>query len=537
MKVKRALVSVSDKTGIVEFAQTLAGLGVEIISTGGTARTLREAGVSVTAIDQVTGFPEILDGRVKTLHPKVHGALLAVRDSEDHIRQLKENGIGFIDLVVVNLYPFEKTVARDDVTIDDAIENIDIGGPTMLRSAAKNNRYVGAVTDPRDYGLVLDELKAQGELSDKTRQYLAAKVFRHTADYDAAIDRFLSERFLGEHILRLKYTGGTALRYGENWHQKAMFFREEGLTCPTLADAEQVWGKQLSYNNYVDMTGAVMAVKDCAPAPAVSVIKHTNPCGLATGRTVASALSAAWDGDRISAFGSVIACTVPFDAEAAGFLKGKMVESIIAPDFTPEALDELRRKKNIMLVRLDVAGIGNPDTPALRQVLGGMLRQDPDRELWEKWEVVTKAGFPGSLQELAKFSMIACKNTKSNAIVLCEEYEPGFYHVLGMGAGQPNRVDSLRKLAATKARENLEHAFDEQAPGGDREQWIQARLAASVLASDAFFPFDDTVREAAALGVRYIIQPGGSVRDDEVIAAADELGVAMVFTGMRHFLH
>jgi phosphoribosylaminoimidazolecarboxamide formyltransferase/IMP cyclohydrolase len=227
---------------------------------------------------------------------------------------------------------------------------------------------------------------------------------------------------------------------------------------------------------------------------------------------------------------------VPFDVDAAKFLKGKMVESIIAPDFTPEAAKELH-KKNIMLVKLNIAGVGKPDTPVLRQVLGGMLMQDPDRGLWEKWEVVTRAGFPETLKDLAQFSMIACKNTKSNAIVLCEEYEPGFYHVLGMGAGQPNRVDSLKKLAATKARENLEHAFDEQSPGGDREQWIQSRMAAAVLASDAFFPFDDTVREAAALGIRYIIQPGGSVKDDEVIAAADELGVAMVFTGMRHFLH
>lgn len=537
MKVKRALISVSDKTGITEFAKSLADMGVEIISTGGTARAIREAGIDVISIDDVTGFPEILNGRVKTLHPKVHGALLAVRDSEDHLKQLRDNDIELIDLVVVNLYPFEKTIAKEDVAIADAIENIDIGGPTMLRSAAKNNRYVGAVTDPADYGLVIDELKSQGELGEKTRQYLAAKVFRHTADYDAAIDRFLSGRFLDEHILRLKYTGGKTLRYGENWHQKAMFFSEEGLTYPTLADAEQIWGKQLSYNNYIDMTGAILAVKDMAPQPAVSVIKHTNPCGLATGKTVGSALKAAWDGDRVSAFGSVIACTVPFDAEAAAFLKGKMVESVIAPDFTPDALEKLHKKKNIMLLKLDVAAIGSPDTPVYRQVLGGMLMQDPDSDMWEKWEVVTKAGFPENMKKLAEFSMGACKNTKSNAIVLCEEYESGCFHVLGMGAGQPNRVDSLRKLSATKARENLGNAFDETAPGGAREEWIESRISKAVMASDAFFPFDDTVRESAKLGIRFIIQPGGSVKDEQVIAAADELGVAMVFTGMRHFLH
>lgn len=537
MKVKRALISVSDKTGIVDFARELAGSGVEIISTGGTSRALKEAGIPVKAIDEITGFPEILDGRVKTLHPKVHGALLAVRDNANHTAQLEQNGIGLIDLVVVNLYPFEKTIANPDVTIADAIENIDIGGPTMLRSAAKNNRYVGAVTDPADYALVLDELRANGELSDQTRQYLAAKVFRQTADYDAAIDRFLSDRFLDEKILRLKYTGGTELRYGENWHQTAHFFREEGLDYPNLAGAEQLWGKKLSYNNYVDMTGAIMAVKDLAPACAVSVIKHTNPCGLATGPDIATALKAAWDGDRVSAFGSVIACTAPFDLDAAMFLKGKMVESVIAPDFTDDALEQLKKKKNIMLVKMDVAGVGSPRVPQYRQVLGGMLQQDSDADLFEKWDIVTKTPFPEDVQDLARFSMIACKNTKSNAIVLCGSYAPCYFNVLGMGAGQPNRVDSLRKLAATKARENLETAFDELAPGGDKEDWITARMAEAVMASDAFFPFDDTVRESAAVGIRYIIQPGGSVRDEEVIAAADELGVAMVFTGMRHFLH
>jgi len=537
MKVRTALVSVSDKSGIVDFAKELAGLGITILSTGGTARALREGGVAVTSVDEVTGFPEILDGRVKTLHPKIHGGLLAVRDSADHLRQLEENGINTIDLVVVNLYPFEKTVAKDGVTIEDAIENIDIGGPTMLRSAAKNCRYVGVVTDPADYSLVLGELRKEGELTEQTRRRLAVKVFRHTADYDAAIDAFLSKRFLDEDILRLKYTGGVALRYGENWHQKAMFFREEGLGYPNLAGAEQIWGKQLSYNNYLDMTGAITSVKDLAPAAAVSVIKHTNPCGLATGKTIADALRAAWDGDRISAFGSVIACTKPFDAEAAAFLKGKMVESVIAPDFTPDALELLKKKKNIMLVKLDVPGVGKPATPVYRQVLGGMLRQDPDNDLFEKWEVATGDDFPDDKQALAEFSMIACRCTKSNAIVLCREYEPGYYQVLGMGAGQPNRVDSLRKLAATKARENLEHAFDETAPGGDREEWIEAQMGEAVLASDAFFPFDDTVREAHAVGVRYIIQPGGSVRDDEVVATAKELGVSLIFTGMRHFLH
>jgi phosphoribosylaminoimidazolecarboxamide formyltransferase / IMP cyclohydrolase len=535
--VKTALISVSDKTGVIEFARALAEMGVKIISTGGTAKALGAAGIEAVPIDRVTGFPEILGGRVKTLHPKVHGGLLAIRDSEEHLRQVRENGIEFIDLVAVNLYPFEKTVAREDVSIEEAVENIDIGGPTMLRSAAKNNRFVAAVCDPADYECIVGELRETGGLSETTRRYLAAKVFRHTADYDAAIDRFLSKRFLGEEILRLKYTKGVSLRYGENWHQSAMFFRDEALPYPNLGTAEQIWGKQLSYNNYIDMTAAVTTVKNFVPTPAVAVIKHTNPCGLATGKSVASALRAAWDGDRVSAFGSVIACTKVFDGEAAEFLSGKMVESIVAPDFTEEAREALGKKKNIMLVKLDIPAIGDPDTPVYRQVLGGMLRQNPDIELFKEWRTVTKRPFPDSLRELAKFAMIACRHTKSNAIVLCGEYEPGYYHVLGMGAGQPNRVDSLRKLAATKARENLERAFDETSPKEDREAWIASRMAFAVMASDAFFPFDDTVSEAAKLGIRFILQPGGSLRDEEVIKAADELGIAMVFTGTRHFMH
>ncbi len=535
--VKTALISVSDKTGAVEFARFLSGRGVTVISTGGTAKALAAAGIPVTAVDEVTGFPEMLDGRVKTLHPKVHGALLAVRDNPAHMKALEDNGVGLIDLVAVNLYPFEKTVAREDVSLEDAIENIDIGGPTMLRSAAKNHRYVTVVCDPADYDTVAQEIAGTGGVSLATRRKLAAKVFRHTADYDSAIDRFLAKRFLDEEVLRLSYRNGIPLRYGENWHQSAMFFRDETVEYPSLATAEQIWGKQLSYNNYIDMTAAVAAVKDFAPAPAVSVIKHTNPCGLATGRTAAEALRAAWDGDRVSAYGSVIGCTVPFDGEAAAFLSGKMVESILAPGFTDDARETLGKKKNIMLLKIDIPSIGGQGDPVYRQVLGGMLRQTPDTELFKEWRIVTKRVFPESMRELARFAMIAARHTKSNAIVLAEEYAGGLYHVLGMGAGQPNRVDSLRKLAATKAIENLGIAFDETKPGGDRDAWIGARMASSVMASDAFFPFDDTVREAVAVGIRYIIQPGGSVHDEDVIKAADELGVAMIFTGTRHFMH
>ena len=544
MKVSRALLSVSDKTGIVEFAKGLEKLGVEIISTGGTFRILSENGVKVHSIESVTGFPEIMDGRVKTLHPKIHGGLLAIRDNESHRKQLEENEIEPIDLVVVNLYPFQKTIEKEGVELAEAIENIDIGGPTMLRSAAKNYRYVGVVTDASDYDKVLEELEDSGELSDETRAALAVKVFRMTADYDASIDHYLSKEIGGEDILRLKYTCGVTLRYGENWHQKASFYREEGLDFPNLGNMKKLAGKELSYNNYVDIHGAVNPVREIARMgvagwkSAVSVIKHTNPCGLATGDTTVEALDQAWRGDQISAFGSIIACTMLFDGNAARYLKGKMVEVIIAPSFTEDAFEYLTSKsKSLILLELDVAAIPELKMPVLKPVLGGMLEQDADEALFDRWECVTKKSFPDEKMDLARFSMIACKNTKSNSIILAEEYHPGGCHVLGMGAGQPNRVDSLRKLSVTKARENLGIAYDEKGINEPRDEWITRWLGEAVLASDAFFPFDDTVREAAAAGIRYIVQPGGSLRDEDSIKACDELGVSMIFTGMRHFLH
>jgi len=529
-EIKRALVSVSDKTGIVEFARGLNQLGVEIISTGGTAKVLQEAGIPVRYVSELTGFPEMMQGRVKTLHPKIHGGLLALRDNPQHMKDVEKNDIELIDLVVVNLYPFEATVAKQGSTLEEAIENIDIGGPTLLRSAAKNYRYVGVVVDPADYGPVLQELEASGELSVQTRSRLCVKAFRATADYDAAIDRYLSEKLADEKILRLKYTRGQVLRYGENWHQKATFYRDEEITEPCAGGVEQLHGKQMSYNNYLDVDGAIEAVKELGNTIGVAVIKHTNPCGYATGETLREALEAAWQGDPVSAFGSIIACTVPVDLATAEFLKEKFVEILVAPGYEREALAFLKSKsKNLRILQIPPIGSGQAEKYTYRHILGGILQQERDISLYQQWETVTQSEFPEEKKALAEFAWKAVKHTKSNAIVLAREYKPGRFHVIGMGAGQPNRVDSLQKLAVTKARENLKNICGEKN--------IKREMSELVMASDAFFPFDDIVLVAAEHGIRYIVQPGGSLRDDQVIAAANRRGISMVFTAMRHFLH
>jgi phosphoribosylaminoimidazolecarboxamide formyltransferase/IMP cyclohydrolase len=562
--VRRALISVSDKTGVVAFARGLVELGFQILSTGGTHKLLSEQGVPVTAVDQVTGFPEMMDGRVKTLHPKIHGALLGLRDNAAHAGQAAAQGIEWIDLVAVNLYPFEATAAKPGVSIEEIIENIDIGGPSMVRSAAKNHRFVAIVTDPADYGPVLDEIRRDGAVAEETKRRLAVKAFRRTADYDSAIDRTLSAAFLKESVLRLKYTGGQPLRYGENSHQTAAFYRDVSCREASVAGAEILGGREMSFNNYVDCDAAFEAVKDLSTdGPSggigVAVIKHTNPCGFATGACAREALERAWAGDPISAFGSVIACNAPVDLAFAEFLKGgnvrhigfvvsagrlvaqeipnKFVEVIVAPDFTAEALELFGRSKTLRLLKtgpLDAAG-AEPKT--YRKITGGMLEMDRDLAVWEKFEGVTKAQFDERRKALAAFTLKACKHTKSNAIVLGREYSPGFFQVIGMGAGQPNRVDSLRKLAVTKAMENLEMEYAASNPGMDFDAYRKKAFSEMVLASDAFFPYDDTVRTAAEFGIRFIVQPGGSKRDEDSIRACDELGIAMAFTGLRHFRH
>lgn len=537
--VKRALLSVSDKTGIAEFARGLESLGVKIISTGGTAKILREAGVEVTDVSEVTGCPEMMGGRVKTLHPRIHGGLLCLRESKEQMAEAEKEDISLIDLVAVNLYPFEVTVSKESVELEEAIENIDIGGPTLLRSAAKNYRSVTVLSDPSDYGHVLKELRSTGVISESTRAALAVKAFRHTADYDAAIDTYLSRILLGENILRLNFTDGVKLRYGENWHQKAYFYKDPKIEGPTLAKADQLHGKELSYNNYVDADNALQTIKELGNAfPAVAIVKHNNPCGLATGGTLLQALQAAWDGDPVSAYGSIICTNEIFNLEAATFLNGKFVEVILAPEFKPDALEYLKNKsENLRLLRLpELKEVFGTDY-TYKYVVGGMLKQSRDIGIYEKWESVTDVSYPEEKRSLSEFCLKACKATKSNAVILAHEYEPGSFMVLAMGAGQPNRVDSIRKLAATKAVENLRIIYEREHPAISFEAYCQKIISECVMASDAFFPFDDSIIYAAENNIRYIVSPGGSIRDGEVIAAANRLGVALIFTGMRHFLH
>jgi phosphoribosylaminoimidazolecarboxamide formyltransferase/IMP cyclohydrolase len=535
--VKRALISVSDKIGLLPFVQALAKMGVEIISTGGTAKTLQDAGLKVTPIHEVTGHPEIMDGRVKTLHPRIHGGLLAVRDNASHVEQMKANSITPIDLVVVNLYPFQQTVAKSNVAFEDAIENIDIGGPSLLRSSAKNHRYVTVVMDPADYAPVLQEIQTGGGTSLETRQRLAVKAFSLTADYDSAISTYLSEKLLNEKVLRLKYTGGQAMRYGENPHQQAVFYKS-GIKESCLANAEQLAGKEISFNNIVDGDAALEAVKELDGEIGVAIVKHMNPCGYATGATAGEALEAAWSGDPVSAFGGVIATSSPVDLGFAQRLKGRFVEIIIAPDFSREAMEFLVNKnKDTRLLKLSQPRGYKEEKIALKHVVGGLLVQDRDSLLWQEWKTVTQAQFPEMKKKLAEFTWKACKHTKSNAIVLGREYKPGFFQVLGMGAGQPNRVDSIRKLAVTKAADNLALLHQESGNGEALDAFRKRIMSETVLASDAFFPFADSIEVTNEYNIRYIVQPSGSKKDQEVIAACDKFNIAMVFTGTRHFRH
>ncbi len=510
MKIQRALLSVSDKTGLLEFAHGLAALGVEILSTGGTAADLRSAGIAVIDVSAFTGHPEILAGRVKTLHPKIHGGILQRRANPADMATCQKLDLPPIDLVCVNLYPFEKA---------PSIENIDIGGPAMLRSAAKNHADVIALTDPADYAPVLVALQAGGDLPLDRRHALARKVFARTSAYDAAIAAWFAGHFTAE----------IPLRYGENPHQTATFRLDSPPPAEAnLAAARILHGKEMSYNNYVDGDAALETARELHGTPAAVIVKHTNPCGAATGASLAEALAAAWEGDVVSAFGSVIALTRPVDLAAAHVLKGRFVEALIAPSFAPDALEFLKAKsKDIRLISLDRPLAAPLPRKLFRQINGGMLTQDADLGAPEGWAVVTNVPFPNSLRPVADFGIRACKHLKSNAILLAWEYASGQYSVLGMGAGQPNRVDSMRKLALEKARENVARR------GLDPKEV----LATTVLVSDAFFPFPDNVEAAGAFGVKYLVQPGGSKKDADCIAAADAAGLAMAFTGRRHFLH
>jgi len=532
---RNVLISVSDKTGIVEFARSLEELGWNILSTGGTAAALKEQNIAVTPVEAYTGSAEMLDGRVKTLHPLVHGAILGIRDNATHQQQMQQHGITPIDMVVVNLYPFEKTVAKKDVTIEEAVENIDIGGPSMVRSAAKNHRFVTIVVDPSDYASVVAQLTENADTDLNFRKALAVKAFSHTAAYDSAIEQFFAEKYLQQQRNCIRLTNAQPLRYGENPHQRAVFYPDSSITEPSVVQAKQLHGKELSYNNIVDGDAALETVKDLRNYVAAAVIKHTNPCGLATGKTIAEALEQAWSGDTVSAFGSVIAVTRTVDLAAAEVLAGRFVEMLIAPDFTEEALEYLQKKsKAIRLLATGDLNRANDQKQLIRHVTGGYLVQDRDELLYADWQCVTKKQFSTEDRDLAKFAWIAAKHVKSNAIILAQQYATGQFKVMGMGAGQPNRIDSLRKLAATKASENIQM---QQNSSALTQRHINDIFSEMVLASDAFFPFADSIEAASALGISKIVQPGGSVRDSEVIEKCDELGVSMVFTSTRHFRH
>ncbi len=509
-----ALLSVHDKAGILDLARALAASGFTILSTGGTARTLAEAKIPVTEVSNHTGFPEMLDGRVKTLHPRIHGGLLARRDRPDHLAALRESGIEPIEMVVVNLYPFEATVARPGAGREEIIEMIDIGGPSMIRSAAKNHRDVTVVVDPADYARVADALRRLGSVPGELRAELAAKAFARTAAYDAAIHRYLlatsGEPSAFPPALSLAYEKAGDLRYGENPHQAAAFYREPGAPQGTLARAEQIHGKELSFNNLLDLDSAWRLVSEFSTT-AAAIIKHNNPCGAALGSSAAAAFALARDTDPLSAFGGVLALNRPLDAEVAREIGSLFLEAILAPSFDEGALEILRKKTNLRLLRTAApsAVLTGLD---FKRVTGGLLVQTWDRatSLPSAGRVVThRAPLPAEMEDL-DFAWRVAKHVRSNAIV----YASGG-RTLGIGAGQMSRVDSAR-FGAQKAN---------------------FPLKGSVLASDAFFPFRDGIDAAAAAGVAAVVQPGGSIRDGEVIAAADEHGIAMVFTGERHFRH
>jgi len=525
-RITRALLSVSDKTGLAELGRALARHGVELVSTGGTARVLRDEGLEVRDVSDLTGFPEMMDGRVKTLHPKVHGGLLAVRDNPDHAAAMAAHGIGAIDLVVVNLYPFAETVARG-ATRDEIIENIDIGGPSMVRSAAKNHAHVAIVTDPGDYPEIISALDANGGATSlDLRKRLAAKAFAATAAYDSMIAQWFAFGDQGQlfsDVLPLTMRRAQELRYGENPHQKAALYVPAGPHSRGIAQAEQVQGKELSYNNYNDADAALELVSEFAGrGPSCVIVKHANPCGVATAMTLLDAYQAALACDPVSAFGGIVAVNEPLTAQTADAITAIFTEVVIAPEADADARAIFARKKNLRLLlsgALPDAGRGGL---TLRSIAGGYLLQSRDngRISREQLKVVTKRA--PTDRELADclFAWVVAKHVKSNAIVYARDGATA-----GIGAGQMNRLESAR-IAAWKARD-----------AADKAGWPEPRTIGSAVASDAFFPFADGLLAAVEAGATAVIQPGGSIRDDEVIAAADQAGLAMLFTGMRHFRH
>lgn len=515
----RALISVSDKRGVAAFAKELNGLGWEIISTSGTLKMLREAGIPVTSVSDVTGFPEICDGRVKTLHPKIHGALLARRDIPEHMKELADNCIETIDLVCVNLYPFRETIAKEGVTMEDAVEHIDIGGPSMLRSAAKNWESVTVVCNPDDYARVIAEIRESGNTTRQTRLELSAKAYTHTAEYDMAISTYMRAQAGLPEKLFLEYDLKQQLRYGENPHQKAEFFSSREKEPYSLATAKQLWGKELSYNNIQDANATLNIVREFDEPFCVGV-KHMNPCGSATGKTIAEAWKKAYEADKTSIFGGIVAANREIDAETATMLKAIFLEIVMAPSFSKEALEILKTKKNLRILEVDM----HKDDKIRRQfvsVNGGILVQDRDSLTKNAHEghIVTKIAPTSEQFDDLDFAWKIVKHVKSNAIVVAKN---GM--TFGVGAGQMNRIGSAY-IALSQAAKTL------------KEEGRNILEEGLVLASDGFFPFNDCVELASEYGIKAIVQPGGSIRDEDSIKLADEKGIAMVFTGERHFKH
>jgi len=515
MKIRTALLSVYDKTGIVDFARALGARGIKILSTGGTARALREAGLAIVEVSEHTGSPEIMDGRVKTLHPKIHGGILAVRDNPDHRRQAEENRIEYIDLVAVHLYPFQQVVAKSNVAFEEAIENIDIGGPSMVRSAAKNHRYVTIVTEPSDYPRVLEEMdRGDGAVGEGLRRELATKAFAHTARYDAAISSYLGGPGEFPRLLTLHFEKIDDLRYGENPHQRAAAYRTAARAGASIAHSRVLGGKELSYNNLLDLDSAFELAREFE-APACAIVKHNNPCGAATGSDPGEAFRHALEGDPVSAYGGIVAFNVAVEAGTAELVASRenFFEAIVAPSISPEALPLLQSKtkwgRNLRILEAGPEIAAPNANWHVRGLRDGLLVQTPDRECWKELRTVTTEPTEAQSASL-EFAWRVCKHVKSNAIVLVTGTK-----VVGVGAGQMSRLDSAM-IAVRKA--------------GNRAR-------GSVAASDAFFPFPDALEVLLEAGIAAVIQPGGSIRDEEALAAARRRGVPMVLTGMRHFRH
>ena len=515
----KALISVSDKTGVVEFARELVALGWEILSTSGTMKLLREAGLPVTSVSDVTGFPEICDGRVKTLHPKIHGALLARRDIPEHMKALKDNEIETIDLVCVNLYPFRETIAKPDVTMEDAVEHIDIGGPSMLRSAAKNWESVTVVCNPSDYSTIISEIKTTGNTTRETRLALSAKAYTHTAEYDMAIATYMRAQAGLNEKLFLEYDLKQSLRYGENPHQQAKFYSSAEVEPFSLATAEQLGGKELSYNNIQDANATLNIAREFDEPFCVGV-KHMNPCGSAVGKTIAEAWRKAYEADKTSIFGGIVAANREIDLETAQMLKPIFLEIVMAPSFAPDALELLQTKKNLRILKVDMTR----DDKVRSQYVsmnGGMLVQDRDSSIVpvSAGQCVTEAKPTEAQLADLDFAWKIVKHVKSNAIVVAKD---GMTY--GVGAGQMNRVGSA-EIALKQAAATL------------KEEGRDINAEGLVLASDGFFPFNDVVALAAEYGIKAIVQPGGSIRDEDSVKLANEKGITMLFTGERHFKH